>query len=219
MRPYVVRQGDYLTQLAHRRGFSAEAVWNDPLNDALRQKRASPDILQPGDTLHLPDARERWNPLPLAIGSENHFMASIPTVEIRLVLQRADGTPIANKRFCVDGMGPQPFDGTTDAIGLALFPVPVHVREVDLLLEEEGLHYRVRIGHMDPPDEQTGAIKRLVHLGYLQPLDFNELEPFADVLREAITAFQEAHRDAQGLQVTGTLDDATRDALVQAHGS
>src|SRR5688572_23264483 len=99
MRPYVVRQGDYLTQLAHRRGFSVEDVWNDPANDALRQKRSSPEILQPGDILHLPERREGWNPRSLTIGGENRFTAKIPAVQIKLVLQRADGTAIANKPF------------------------------------------------------------------------------------------------------------------------
>lgn len=215
MRPYVVRQGDYLTQIAHRRGFSAEVVWNDPLNDALRQKRASPDILQPGDILHLPDAHEGWNPLPLAAGGENRFAARIPTIEIKLMLKHGDRSPIANKPFRVEGMGPEPYNGTTDSTGLASFPVPVHVHEVDLSLDEVGLYYYVRVGHLDPADEPSGAAKRLAHLGYLTPIDMNKMVPSAHLLSEAIAAFQEA----KGIKVTGALDDTTHDALVEAHGS
>ncbi|WP_437604885.1 peptidoglycan-binding domain-containing protein [Sorangium sp. So ce834] len=216
MRPYVIRQGDYLAQLAHRYSFSAAEVWNHPLNDALRQKRASPDILQPGDILYLPDARDGWNPLLLTTGGANRFTARIPSVEIKLVLERADTTPIANKRFRVEGLGTEPFNGITDASGLALFPVPVHVREVNLALEEEGLHCQVCIGQMDPVDEPSGAAKRLTHLGYPASISLCEFDVSADVLSEAIAAFQTAHGQ---LEITGTLDDATRDALVQAHGS
>lgn len=215
MRPYVVRQGDYLAQIAHRRSFSAEKVWNHPLNDALRMKRASPDILHPGDIVYVPDAREGWSPLPLTTGGENPFTARIPTVEIKLVLERADRTPIANKPFRVEGMGQEPFEGTTDGSGLALFAVPVHVREVGLSLDEDSLYYHVRVGNLDPADEASGAAKRLAHLGYLAPINFDSLQPIAHDLAEAIASFQEA----QGIRVTRYLDRATLDALVQAHGS
>ena len=35
MKPYVVKQGDYLNKLAHRLCFDAEKVWNDPANAEL----------------------------------------------------------------------------------------------------------------------------------------------------------------------------------------
>ncbi|WP_437949224.1 peptidoglycan-binding protein [Sorangium sp. So ce296] len=215
MRPYVVRQGDYLTRIAHMRGFSAEEVWNHPLNDALQKKRASPDVLQPGDILYLPDAGERWNPLPLTTGGENHFTAHIPTVEVKLALESIDRTPVENQPFRVEGIGPNPFESRTDGSGIALFHVPIHIREVGLSLYEAGLYYRVRVGHMDPAVELSGVAKRLAHLGYLVSLDFSEVELSADTLREPIAAFQRA----QGLQVTGIIDHKTRDTLVQSHGS
>ncbi|WP_437729816.1 peptidoglycan-binding domain-containing protein [Sorangium sp. So ce1335] len=215
IRPYVVRQGDYLTQLAHRRGFSAERVWEHPSNEALRRKRPSPEILQPGDVLYLPDAPETEGSLPLTTGGQNRFTARVPTVEIKLILKRADGTPVADEPFRVTGTGPEPFESTTDGAGLALFPVPAHLEEVSVSLDGVGLRYRVRIGHMDPADEPSGIIKRLAHLGYLPTLEVGEAGPSSGELTDAVAAFQEAH----GLAVTGTLDDATRDAIVQAHGS
>ncbi|MFT3767392.1 MAG: hypothetical protein QM820_18220 [Minicystis sp.] len=46
MKAYVVRQGDYLKQLAHALGFDADAVWNDPKNAELSQRR-DPNLLHP----------------------------------------------------------------------------------------------------------------------------------------------------------------------------
>lgn len=40
MEPRVIRQGDYLLQLAHAFGFDADAVWNDPQNEGIRRLRA-----------------------------------------------------------------------------------------------------------------------------------------------------------------------------------
>src|SRR5208337_3002899 len=55
MVPYVVRQGDYLAQIAFRRGFVADRVWSAPENATLREARKDPNILAPGDILHVPD--------------------------------------------------------------------------------------------------------------------------------------------------------------------
>ena len=55
LRPYVIRQGDYVAKLAHRHGFDAAEVWQLPKNETLRRKRGSPDILYPGDILYIPE--------------------------------------------------------------------------------------------------------------------------------------------------------------------
>ncbi len=63
---------------------------------------------------------------------------------------------------------------------------------------------------MDPIDEPSGARKRLQHLGYGAGSDDEEIE-VSD--RLAILAFQQAN----GLKTTGTVDDATKEALTRAH--
>ena len=55
MRPYVVRQGDYLTGLADRHGFDPKQVWEDQRNAELRAERPSPEVLAPGDIVFLPE--------------------------------------------------------------------------------------------------------------------------------------------------------------------
>ena len=49
MEPYVVRQGDYLTALAHARGADPNQIWNAPENAKLRELRKNRAILAPGD--------------------------------------------------------------------------------------------------------------------------------------------------------------------------
>jgi hypothetical protein len=209
MRPYVIRQGDYLTKLAHAMGFDAEEVWNHADNRALRERRASPEILQPGDVLHVPDRPASG--LRVSPHTHNRYKARVPTVEIRLRLRDDADRPLANKAYQVLGAG-APQHGTTDGDGLATLTVPAHAAEVDLLLEQTGLHYRVLIGHMDPIEEPSGVRKRLEHLGYLPPLDATGAD--AD-LSAGVSAFQRA----QGIEPTGVMDQATRDALERAHGS
>ena len=168
-RPYVVRQGDYLTKLAHDLGFDADAVWNDDDNRALRDRRPNPDILQPGDVLHMPAPEPATGP-QVSANTSNKYRARVPTVEVKLKLRDAADGPLASKAYRVLGMG-APLEGTTDGEGLATFSVPVRLREVCLVLEESGQEYQLLIGDMDPITEPSGVRKRLEHLGYLSRRD------------------------------------------------
>jgi hypothetical protein len=102
LRPYVVKQGDYLTKLAHTFGFDAEEVWNDPKNAELKQRRADMDVLAPGDVVYLPEASKEG--LPLTPGTSNRYTAKVPKIEVTLAFQDGDA-PLANEPCEVLGLG------------------------------------------------------------------------------------------------------------------
>jgi hypothetical protein len=213
-RPYVVQQGDYLTQLAHRMGFDADAVWALEENRELRERRPNREVLHPRDVLRVPNTP----PPPgrsLRPHATNKYRARVPTVEVRLALRDAVAGPLASKAYRVFGLGPHPREGTTNAEGIATLAVPIHVRDVRLVLVETGRTYEVLVGDMDPHDEPSGVRKRLANLGYLSRsetvLEGDEEGP----LHGALRAFQAA----QGIPVTGEPDQLTRNALKNAHGS
>lgn len=214
MRRYVIRQGDYLTKVAHRLGFEATSVWDHPANAELRARRPEREQLHPGDVLHVPEPSERG--LRLVPGGTLNARARVPEVEIRLALRDRAGAPIANVPFRVEGVSGEPLPGQTDGGGVAAFSVPVHVETCRLVLST-GRAYVVRVGHMDPASEPSGALKRLVHLGYLPYGDAEDLdtEDGRDAFRCALRRLQE---DA-GLEPTGEWNTATEDALVERHGS
>src|SRR5690242_16003658 len=108
--PYVIRQGDYLSKLAFTRGFSAPEIWNHPRNADLRKRRGDMDILYPGDILFLPESPPK--PFGVSRGNGNDYAASVPTVDVHVILKDAHG-PIANESFVVDGFG-EPLSGTTN---------------------------------------------------------------------------------------------------------
>jgi hypothetical protein len=210
MRPYVVRQGDYLTKLAATMGFDRDAVWNDDANRELRDRRPNHDILQPGDVLYVPTPQAETGP-QVSPNTHNRFKARIPTVDVKLRLRGAGNAALASKAYEVYGTG-RLIEGTTDGEGVAAFSVPVRVRTVSLVLTESRQAYALRIGDMDPIEETTGVRKRLEHLGYLsaRPEDGTDL-----ALREGVRRFQASAQ----LTASGEIDQATRDALVRAHGS
>jgi hypothetical protein len=216
MKPYVIRQGDYLTKLAHQRGFDATAIWNDPKNARIRDKRTEPNLLHPGDILWIPDAPEVRR-LAVKSGSANRYVANIPKMPVEVRLQ-VGGAPLAKEPYQILGLGPDPIEGATDDDGWLKATVPVHVREIEVLLTEKDRTLRVRVGDLDPVDTLSGLKKRLTHLGFYQPSRVgieNDDVADDDALVSALKAFQ----SSRDIGPTGKLDDDTRKALTGAHGS
>ena len=203
MRPHVVRQGEFLAQLAATLGFDADAIWTDPANEALRALRPDHAQLLPGDVLHVPATPPEG--LPVRRGALNRFVARDPKVRIELHLAQAGEThsPFAGASFVVDGVSPL-VEGTADAEGHVHFEVPVTAREVLLIFPDLGRTLPVHVGHLDPLETESGVRQRLEHLGHRGP----------DVA-QAVRAFQRT----QALPETGVVDEATRAALRSEHRS
>jgi hypothetical protein len=209
MRAYVVRDGEYLTQIAAREGHDPEALWNHPKNADLRAKREHMDVLCTGDVVIIPDDAPRAG-VPIRKGETNRYVMKVTKVTMSIVV-RDGGTPLANERYVVKGAG-APIEGTTDEAGKVTFAISVHVREAQIVLPDRGLHFPLHIGNMDPIGEPSGVVKRLSNLGfYTSPTGEGSAD---DALRAAIAAFQRAH----DLTPSGALDDATQRRLVEAHG-
>lgn len=208
MKPYVVKQGDYLEKIAHALGIDADEVWNDPKNAEIKEKR-DPNLLHPGDILYVPDCKRQW--LPLKAGADNLYISKVPRTTIRLAFKDLD-EPRANEPYVIRGMG-EPEEGTTDGDGVIEVKVPVHIREIQITFPKARITYPVHIGDMDPVGETSGVRKRLQHLGYLWALEAGEADDPEAMDRLAILAFQQD----QGLEATGIMDEATRAALANAH--
>jgi Putative peptidoglycan binding domain len=215
MKPYVIRQGDYLTKLAHTMGFNADSVWNDDKNKDLKDKRQDPNQLQPGDILQVPD--EPKARLPIIVGSTNNYVARIPKVPVVLRLQ-IGGEILVKEPFVIHGVGKKPIEGATDEHGYLSTEVPVHVRELEVELTERNRTLRVRVGNMDPMNELSGLQKRLTHLGFYQP-SYAGTENYEACDPKQIMAALAAFQSSKKLPATGRLDDDTAKALVDAHGS
>ncbi len=126
-----------------------------------------------------------------------------------------DLEPIANEAYVIEGVGAK-VEGTSDGEGKVVIEAPVHVREVKVVFPAKGLAFTMAIGDMDPIDEPSGVRQRLIQLGYMQPPSQHLSEEDAAARdRDGITSFQKA----QGLPPTGTLDDATKTKLEEAHGT
>jgi N-acetylmuramoyl-L-alanine amidase len=206
--PYVVRDCDHIEDIAQRFGITSDAIREEPKNAALVASRGDLSMLAAGDVLYVTPPDPNW--LPLDTGSTNSLTASGAKVDVRVNLLDASG-PISGAAYTIEGLDSSISD-TTDPSGLVKFTAPTTARSVLLTLTATGQVFEIRIGGLDPLTETTGVKMRLSHLGfYSGPLD----DANDDHLQWAIQAFQ----SSKGLEPSGEIDDATRSALTDTHGS
>ncbi len=210
--PYVIKQGDFLTKLAHKLGFDVDEVWNSAKNAELKRARKNHNALCPGDVLWVP--KKRPEPRELALRTNNKFTAKVPTVRVRHNFA-VDSEPLADLEYRVFGMG-DVFEDVSDEKGGVDFDVPIHVGEVKLVFET-GMVYRLNVGHTDPANTRTGAEQRLKQLGLLAEQDQDEvLESDSDKdFAVALRTFQRQHE----LEESGQLDEATVAKLEEEYGA
>lgn len=207
---YVVKQGDHLSSIAQQFGFADyRTIWNHADNSALRQKRKDPHTLYPGDTIQIPDKRQKN--VNIATTAVHKFRLKDAPLMLRLVVRDFDHQPLANTPCELEVEGTV-YKLTSDGQGKIETKIPKTAQSGVLRIPELELEIPVKVGHLDPLDEEEGWRARLGNLGYhWEPLDGAD----EDAMRMAIEEFQCDH----DVKVTGVLDDATRAKLKELHGA
>jgi len=211
---HVVETGECLASIARQYGFLPDTIWNDGQNASLRERRTH-NVLLKGDAIFIPEHRLRTE--RVATDRRHSFVRRAATVSFRLKLLARDGTARSGLRYTITIDG-RPFDGTTDANGVIERDIPADAREGLLFVQgvRGGERYPLKLGHLDPPDAPTGLAARLRNLGFDPGPDPGP--PTGDpggALPAALRAFQQAN----GLEPSGTADEATRAKLIEVHGS
>ncbi len=234
MEPYVIKRGDFLARLAHKFGFDADTVWNDPANADLKQLRRDPNLLWPTDILYIPESMAPAT-FALVTGQTNTFVSDVPTT--RVVLRFSD--PSCASKACSVPELPELTELVTDGTGTVSFDAPVTLDTFSIVFSDPGQTYKCGLGYLNPIDTLSGAIQRLQNLGYLSldvSPDENDLEEVRSALRmfkaessgnvdptsdTADTSRSQATSnsdDNAGIDDDGRLDDETSQLLVAAHG-
>lgn len=202
---YKAKADDCISSIAFESGFFPETLWELPENAELKKKRKSPNVLQEGDSIHIPEVRKRT--FACQTGKTHKF--KLKGVPEKLKLRFLEGgEPRKGIEYTLEVDG-QKFEGKTDDDGAIEHWISPNAKEGKLTSEELG-NYNLSLGGLDPKDSETGAKSRLVNLGYITKIDAEEAD-----LEEAIKKFQNANE----LEATGKLDQETQDKLVEIHGS
>jgi len=204
---YKVKEGDCISSIAAKYGLFPDTIWDDPANQQLKDERKDPNVLKPGDVLVVPDKRLKEE----SGGTEQRhkFRKKAGTTMLRMQLLDDEG-PRANLAYTVEIDG-HFVSGTTDADGKLEHAIPSSARRGNLLVEGED-PLPLALGELDPVNTLSGVQARLQNLGYdCDGVDGKDSPQTQGAIRE----FQKDN----GLDESGVVDDATRDKLVEAHGS
>lgn len=186
-------------------------MWDDPANAGLRQLRANPNVLLPGDSVFIGDKQDRDEAADT--GKRHTYFTIAPSLKLRIVVKDRFDVPLGGELGTLDVDGDaRPV--TTAGDGLIERAIAVDAKGGELYIV--GAALVVGIGRLHPVDHPSGWLARLNNLGY-QAGDVGNPAP-GDV-RSAVEEFQcDFGLPVVGLAADGTLDAATRRALLSAHG-
>jgi len=204
---YTVKDGDHVSGIAQSFGFDDyTTVWNDPGNSDLQQQRTDPHVLQPGDSLTIPEV----NAQPGAnkpTSAKHPFQINLSPLKLRLTLLDLAAKPMKSAPVTVAGV---PL--TTDGNGLV--EATVDKSAADATLDSAGSEVDLSLGGLNPSDDTSdaGYKARLYNLGFLWDSSVDDTD---DEMVIALQDFQAQY----SLTVSGQLDDATKAQLQQTYGS
>lgn len=232
---HVVRQGECLASIAKAHGHFWKTLWDHPGNAELKRTRKDPNILRPGDRVTIPPLRRKE--ASGSTESRHRFVLRNEPIKLRLRLvkrkrkrsdsgggaaaerperasrSRLEEEPRADEPYTLEIDG-RSFEGTTDGDGCLEVAIPQDAERGRLFVGRppHRTMHTLRLGGVDPIEELSGVQHRLNNLGLRCGQANGELGPST---REALRRFQREHE----LKESGQPDQATRDKLVEVHGS
>jgi N-acetylmuramoyl-L-alanine amidase len=227
---HIVQQGEHLTQIAHKHGFSnIDPIWNAPENAQLKKERGNPNVLHPGDKVVIPD--KELKELDKATGKRHTFELQGEKLRLRVALHGLRNRPLSGH----EGTMVVEFDSkdfTTESDGMIELDIAPEARSGTLI--DRGpppgpnrvrldRTIALRIGFLDPVKEISGQIARLNNLGYDagEILDRIFTSAETEEIKKSIrfrSAVEEFQCDFK-LSIDGVCGPNTQAKLVEVHGS
>jgi len=205
---YKTRQGDCLSNIAAKHGFTVQALWEHPDNSELKEKRGNPNVLYPGDIISIPEKQ-----IKEVVGETEvrHRFRKEGQTKLRLQFSTS-GEPRENQPYILEIDG-KLIEGKTDGDGIVEESISATAKKGLIIIGKDGnkIEYRLDIAALDPADIASGAQARLKNLGFYKGKIDGKLSAGT---KAALAQFQKHH----GAEETNELDDATVSKLVEVHG-
>jgi N-acetylmuramoyl-L-alanine amidase len=198
-----------MSSIAKDHGYFWQTIWDDPANAELKNTRKDPNVLLPKDRVTLPPKNQKQEPGQTEL--RHRFMVKGQPEKLRVRILR-DGKPRKNQPYTLEVNG-SVYRGNTDPAGKIECPIPPNARRAKL---EVGTppdvdQYDLNLGEIDPIDQVSGIQGRLSSLGF----DCGAVDGlWGPRTEQALRAYQKHC----GFEVTGEMDERTRQRLQQDYG-
>jgi hypothetical protein len=201
---YKAKTDDCISSIGFESGFFPETLWELPENAELKKKRKSLNVLQEGDSIHIPEVRKRTS--ACQTGKAHKF--KLKGVPEKLKLRFLEGgEPRSGIEYTLE-VDDKKIEGKTDEDGVIEHWISPSAKKGKFISPILGT-YDLSLGGLNPENSETGAKSRLVNLGYILKVDADGAD-----LEEAIKSFQSSNK----LEATGKLDEETKAKLLKVHG-
>jgi N-acetylmuramoyl-L-alanine amidase len=218
MSNHTVVQGEYLSGIAKKYGFSSyKVIWDHPKNAELKKQRQNPNVIFPGDQLFIPEKGKKQ--VGASTAERHRFILKAENLKLRLVLEDLYEKPIDNAQ-CELRIENETFSLRTDGKGKIEKDIKAGARSAVLTIKDpqtpiNEIVIPIKIGDMDPVDKESGQKARLNNLGYFAgPFEGKPEDENKALFLSAVEEFQCDH----GLGVDGKCGPATQAKLKQVHG-
>lgn len=206
----VVKEGECIASIAIDTGHFCDTIWLDGNNTELRGARKDPYVLLPGDRVHIPPLREKWEGGKQTEMRHRFRRKGWPEVLRFRVL--SDGKPRGNESYAIDVDGSM-HTGTTDPEGNLACPIMPNAKRAVLRVGSDD-NVTVReflLGGIDPIESISGIQGRLNNLGF-------DCGPVDGICGPRTQAALGDYQRRRLLEITGMPDDATRKQLQSDYG-
>lgn len=211
---HVARQGDCLSSIAAQYGFRDwQDIYQHSDNSDLRAARPDPNVIYPGDKVHIPDHDLRLE--GCATDKKHVFTAKLLPTYLSVCVQDRTSKPFADVQYKLQ-LDHGEFAGTTDEGGWIRCEIPARAASGTLMVwpNEEApdsvVTWQLHLGCLDPLETTSGVKGRLNNLGY----DCGEPDDRQDAaFASALQRFQEDN----GLTVDGIAGSETKNRLKELH--
>ena len=201
MAEYKVKQGDCISSIAYENGFLWKTLWSHPDNAKLKNDRKDPNVLLPGDTVHIPEKEEKEENCNDKQKHRFRLKGGPVKTKMQLLL---NGKPRSGESYELYVDDELQKKGKTDAKGFVEASIPPNATKGEIVVRKKANEerYEFYFGTLDPLSTDEGIKGRLLNLCY----------PVKGDLSSAIKAYQSSYK-TDGLTETGTADQNTRNHL------
>lgn len=219
---HVIGEGDTIQRIARRHGITDwREIYEHPKNAAVRARSDGPNVLMPGDELHVPDAEPAW--VPCNTGSVHEFVLHRERTWLRLVVLGPDEQPLAGRSYRLE-IGGETHEGVVPEGGEIAHEVSPDATSATLVVADPDAtsgprehRFALQLGWLAPIATGKGLQARLANLGlYMGEIDGHEDSP---ATRRALAGFRGGPAPAPGQDAAiEPTSPQTRAVLKSAHG-